>query len=143
MIENDETNSSADDFDFEKINIQEFLNSESESSDADIDEETVTNTHIVSEKLYEVSQLQIKNRFSYKCAADVIDLVNNMPGTKIQIPKYKAALQNAAADACQEKPMFFCFVNPAMNLWKKRKSANVVYSRRKIQKKIIFWFIFD
>lgn len=50
MIENDETNSSADDFDFEKINIQEFLNSESESSDADIDEETVTNTHIVSEK---------------------------------------------------------------------------------------------
>lgn len=135
MLEDEKQNSSADDFDFEKINLVDFLNSESDDSTTGIDEETVSKASIVTEKLCEVNQLQIKNRCSYRCAADVINLINNTPGAKIKIPKYKAALQNAAADMCQEKPMFFVFCKACDELVEENeKCACGVFTQKKSKK---------
>lgn len=65
-----------------------------------------------------------------------------MPGTKIQIPKYKAALQNAAADACQEKPMFFLFCKSCDELVEEKKKCDCGVFTEKNSKKNNFLVYF-
>lgn len=74
----------------EVLDLVKFLSGESDSSD----EETIAvKRNIINEKLYAISEAQIENSFSYKANSDIIGLMNNMPDTKIKIPKYKAILK--------------------------------------------------
>lgn len=83
-----------------EIDIVEFLQNDSGSSDISIYEEAIPNNSAVRQKLFEVSQTQIKNKFSYKSAADV---------------RIKRSYRRLLQTCVQIKQYIFCFVYHVMS----------------------------
>lgn len=69
------------------INLASFLNES--DSDEEIFVEKEKHSNIIREKICEISQMQLKNRFSYASVGSVVKLMNDIPGTQIQIPQNK------------------------------------------------------
>lgn len=65
--------------------LSKFLESDSSSED-DLAEKKEPPNHVISEKICELSKLQIKNRLSYRATCEVSKLMNSMPNTVIKLP---------------------------------------------------------
>lgn len=65
--------------------LSKFLESDSSSED-DLAEIKEPPNHVISEKICELSKLQIKNRLSYRATCEVLKLMNSMPNTVIKLP---------------------------------------------------------
>lgn len=73
-----------DDFD-----ISTFLEKDSDDSDSDLEEtmpNKMTRKHILTEKISAVSNVHIKNKFSYKATSEVIKMMNGMPNATVKLP---------------------------------------------------------
>lgn len=70
------------------LDLSKFLEKD-RYSDSD-SEETVPNKmspkHIITEKISAVSNVHIKNKFSYKATSEVIKLMNEMPNATVKLP---------------------------------------------------------
>lgn len=98
-------------FVMDDLNLVEFLNisDEYDESNENTNEYIRPCANIVTEKLCNVSDFQIKNRVSYKSVTDAIKLMNQMPGTQIKIPESKSTFQNVTAGFGPVQPTFLVF----------------------------------
>lgn len=96
------------------INLASFLNES--DSDEEIFVEKEKHSNIIREKICEISQMQLKNRFSYASVGSVVKLMNDIPGTQIQIPQNKKKNQKMAAQSTTIVPIYFVICNKCSEL---------------------------
>lgn len=96
--------------DMNQFNMDTFLDSSHEES---TDDESVSakrpRSNITNHQISEISQMQLKNRMTYKNIGSVIDLVNNVPGSVIDIPSNKQIYQKIVNEMCPTEAVILIF----------------------------------
>lgn len=123
------------------LNLIEFLNISDESTRNTPPDES-HGTNIVTEKLCDVSNTQIKNQLSYKSVTDVITLMNEMPGAQVKIPERKSTFQRITAKLSPVKPIFLIFCEKCSELVEDRKPCECGLIAKKNSKKNNFLVYF-
>lgn len=93
------------DISLDSFNLSEFLNISSSSENDEIAADTLCEqrTDAITQKLCEVSAIQIKNKMSYKSVTDVNKLLNNTPGAQIKIPEKREHSKNTSLNVALKR----------------------------------------
>lgn len=91
-----ESNIDVVDFDLSTF-LERNSDSDSENDITEIAQKT-QRKNIISEKINEVTQVQIKNNLSYKATSDALKLMNGMPGVKINLPEDRKTVKRFACN---------------------------------------------